>query len=164
MGSAARTASEFQQIIAHLDWDKDTYIAWFEEILKPEIQEKLIWQERPETLSELIVWAVKINNTLYNLNTCKKERQNGNNYWGKPWNNHYQANNKQTFQQHNQPRYDNPYGLQPMELDTTQQQWKGLLSTQEKEQQQNEKLCFACGKSGHMSRDCRTKQQNRSQQ
>ena len=83
-GSAARTASEFQQIIAHLDWDEDAYIARFEEILKPEIQEKLIWQDRPETLSELIARAVKIDNTLYDLSTCKKERQNGNNYRGKP--------------------------------------------------------------------------------
>ena len=51
-----------------------------------------------------------------------------------------------------------------MELDTTQQQRKGSLSAQEKEQQQNKKLCFACGKSGHMSRDCQIKQQNRSLQ
>ena len=53
-GSVARTASEFQQIITHLDWDDDAYITQFEEILKPKIQEKLIWQERPNTLNELI--------------------------------------------------------------------------------------------------------------
>ena len=30
-------ASEFQQIITHLDWDDDAYIAQFKEILKPKI-------------------------------------------------------------------------------------------------------------------------------
>ena len=88
-GSVARTASEFQQIIAHLDWDDDAYIARFEEILKPEIQEKLIWQERPDTLNELIARAVKIDNTLYDLNNRKKERQFGNTFRGNPRTSHY---------------------------------------------------------------------------
>ena len=83
-GSVARTASEFQQIITHLDWDDDAYITQFEEILKPEIQEKLIWQERPNTLNKLIARAVKIDNTLYDLNNRKKERQLGNTFRGNP--------------------------------------------------------------------------------
>jgi hypothetical protein len=37
--------SRFQQIISHLSWDEDMNIARFEERLKPEIQEKLIWME-----------------------------------------------------------------------------------------------------------------------
>ena len=82
-------ASEFQRIIAHLDWDDDAYITQFEEILKPEIQEKLIWQERPDTLNELIVRAVQIDNMLYDLNNRKKERQFGNTFRGNPQTSHY---------------------------------------------------------------------------
>lgn len=62
-GSAARLVSDFQQIIAHLDWDEDAYIAKFEEMLKPEIQEKLAWMERPNSLSELFTRVVRINIT-----------------------------------------------------------------------------------------------------
>ena len=159
MKSAQSYTSEFLQISLHTSWDDNMLMTFFKDGLKTEIQEKLIWIEQPKTLSKYIELAVKINNKLYDFNIRKKGYQpqkepRMSNYW---------ANNKQPFQQCNQPRYKDPYGLQPMELDTTQQQWKGLLSAQEKEQQQNKKLCFTCGKSGHMSRDCWMKQQNRSQ-
>ena len=66
-GSASKLVSKFQQIISHLDWDEDTYITKFEEILKPEIQEKLIWMEQSSLLNELFSQAVRIDNMLYNL-------------------------------------------------------------------------------------------------
>jgi hypothetical protein len=37
-----------------LDWDEDAYITQFEEGLKPDIQEKLIWMDQPKTLSKII--------------------------------------------------------------------------------------------------------------
>ncbi|KAF4222316.1 hypothetical protein CNMCM5878_005598 [Aspergillus fumigatiaffinis] len=45
MSSVNNYALKFQQIISHLDWDEDAYIARFEEGLKPDIQEKLIWMD-----------------------------------------------------------------------------------------------------------------------
>ena len=47
-------------------------MTFFEDGLKTEIQEKLIWIEQPKTLSKYIKLAVKINNKLYNFNTRKK--------------------------------------------------------------------------------------------
>ena len=160
--SAQSYASEFLQISSHTSWDNDMLMTFFKDGLKTEIQEKLIWMEQPKTLSKYIELAVKINNKLYNFNVKKKGYQPQK----EPRMNNYQANNRWPFQQRNQPRYEDPYGLQPMELDATRQhqQQKGPLSTQEKEWRQNKKLCFTCGKSGHMSRDCWMKQQNRSQQ
>jgi hypothetical protein len=78
MSSVNNYASKFQQIISHLDWDEDAYIAWFEEGLKPDIQEKLIWMDRPKTLSKMIKQAVKIDNKLYDFTMRKKERHWGN--------------------------------------------------------------------------------------
>ncbi|KAH2283424.1 hypothetical protein KXW82_006749, partial [Aspergillus fumigatus] len=54
-----------------------------------------------------------------------------------------------------QPRsqgYADPYGPQPMELDATQQ---STLSNEEGERRRKERLCFRCGKPGHMSKDCK---------
>ena len=105
-------------------------MSFFEDSLKEEIQEKLLWVEQPKTLSRFIKLVVKIDNKLYNFNTQKK----GSQFQKEPRMN-YQANDKQPFQQHNQQRYEDPYGLQPMELDTTQQsqQNQQQLSTQEEE-------------------------------
>ena len=131
--------------------------------LKPEIQEKLIWQERPDTLNELIARAVKIDNTLYDLNNRKKERQLGNTFRGNPRTSHYRSNDRRPAQPRSQG-YEDPYGPRPMELDATQQQQRrGPLSDQEKERRRREQLCFRCGKSGHMLKDCRQRN-GRSQQ
>ena len=149
MKSAQSYSSEFLQISSHTSWDNNMLMTFYEDGLKTEIQEKLIWMEWPKTLSKYIELAVKIDNKLYDFNIRKRGHQ----FWKEPWMSNYQANDRRPFQQHNQPRYEDPYGLQPMELDTMQQ-WQGLLSTQEKEWQWHEKLCFICGRSGHMLKDC----------
>ena len=160
-GSAARLVSDFQQIIAHLDWDEDAYIAKFEEMLKPEIQEKLAWMERPNSLSELFTRVVRIDNTLYDLRARQKESRYGNTYKGNQRTNHYRSNDKRPAQPRNQG-YEDPYGPRPMELDATQQ--KPFVSSKEQERRRQGKLCFACGKPGHMMRDCRQRQNARPQQ
>ncbi|KAI9035401.1 uncharacterized protein KD926_003523 [Aspergillus affinis] len=118
-GSVSKLASDFQQIISHLDWDEDSYIAKFEEILKPEIQEKLIWMEKPNSLSKMIEQAVKIDNKLYDFNARRKENRSGIRFQGHQKTNSYRANDRQTAQPRSQG-YSDPYRLQPMELDATE--------------------------------------------
>lgn len=107
-------ASEFLQINSHTSWDDNILISLFEDGLKSEIQEKLIWMEQPDTLSKFIKQVVKINNKIYDFNA----RKQGNSYHGnfhqrQPWMHNYQPNNRQTIQPCNQI-YSDPYGLQPM--------------------------------------------------
>ena len=89
-GSASNYASWFLQIISHLDWDDDAYIHYFERGLRPEVQEKLLWQDQPDDLQEYISTAVKIDNWLYEFNQQKQDQ-----WWTGmiPWrNNNYQGN------------------------------------------------------------------------
>ena len=92
--SASQLVLEFQQLIMHLDWDEDAYMTWFEEILKPEIQEKMTWMEQPQSLSELFTWAVKIDNTLYNLRTRWRESKSSNMFRENPWMYSYWLNDR----------------------------------------------------------------------
>jgi transposase InsO family protein len=149
MGSVNDYASKFQQIISHLDWDEDAYIARFEEGLKPDIQEKLIWMDRPKTLSKMIEQAVKIDNKLYDFTMRKKERNWGN--FSNRRTTNYRSNDRRPAQPRSQG-YSDPYGPRPMELDATQQT---ALSKEERERRRRDKLCFRCGKPGHMSKDCK---------
>jgi hypothetical protein len=55
-------------------------IARFEEGLKPEIQEKLIWMERPDKLNKMIAQAVKIDNKLQDFHMRRRERGNWNSF------------------------------------------------------------------------------------
>ena len=160
-GSVAKLVSDFQQIITHLNWDETMYIAKFEEMLKPEIQEKLVWMERPTSLNELFERAVKIDNTLYDLRVRQKESRYGNTFRGNPRTSHYRSNDKRPAQPRSQG-YEDPYGPRPMELDATQH--RPFVSDKERERRRKEKLCFTCGKPGHMTKACRQRQNVRPQQ
>ena len=109
--SAQYYASEFLQISSHTSWDDDILISLFEDGLKPEIQEKLIWMDILDTLSKFIEQVVKIDNKIYDFNArwCRNQFQRN------PQMNNYQSNDRWPMQ----PCSD-PYGLQPMELDAIQ--------------------------------------------
>jgi hypothetical protein len=125
-------------------------IAWFEEGLKPEIQEKLIWIEQLDKLNKMIAQAVKIDNKLQDFHMRRRERGNWNSFSNRRTMN-YQPNNRRPAQPQSQG-YADPYGPWLMELDATQQT---ALSKEEREQQRKEKLCFQCRKLGHMVNTCK---------
>ena len=66
--SAQLYTSKFLQISSHTSWDDNILISLFKDGLKPEIQEKLIWMDTPDTLNKFIEQVVKINNKIYNFN------------------------------------------------------------------------------------------------
>ena len=108
IGSASKLVSEFMQVIGHLDWIDEAFIFSLERMLKPEIQEKLIWMKRAKTSNEFIERVVKIGNKLHDFNTRQRgggrnssasmPRRDGN----------YRANDRRSGQPRSQG-YSDPY-------------------------------------------------------
>ena len=108
--------------------------------MKPEVQEKLLWQERPKTLRGMITAAVKIDNRLHEFNLKKKEYRNPAFRPARIFGGHRNGHDKSTTNGNS-----DPYGPRPMELDATQPKktLKGTRGT-----------CHYCKKPGHFKADC----------
>ena len=150
--SATAYASEFQQIISHLDWDDDAYVAIFEDGLQEEVKDELVRVDRPTDLSKMIELAVKIDNRLYERrrerNDTRKWRQTGQKYYPK-----YKTNPSQG--QSIVPRTnDDPYGPRPMDLDATKHK---KITEEEKRRRLRDHLCLYCGNKGHIAWTCPNK-------
>jgi Retrotransposon gag protein/Zinc knuckle len=128
-GSAARYTAEFQQYSVKTKWDDNALKAQFYRGLKDSVKDELI-KEETDTLAEMIKEAVIIDNRIHERFLEKKGHYSQHSY---------------------KARRDWP---QPMELDATHRK---ELSTSEKRRYSQEKLCFNCGKPGHMARNCEKK-------
>jgi hypothetical protein len=141
--SASAYFSEFYQLISNVDWNEKAYVSAAIGGLKDHVRDELARMERPERLDQLAEIAVKIDNRYYERKMEKREIDAWRRGHGRLRGQH-RANEKRE-------RVSDPYGPRPMELDATHT----ALSNEERERRRKEKLCFRCGKPGHMSKDCR---------
>ena len=113
--SVGEYTAQFQKYASKTKWDEDALIAQYYRGLKDEVKDDYVRiNPAPETLHEMIKAATKIDTRLYE----RKLKCKGN----------YQPR----FGARTQSRTHRPhYGLQPMELDSTQRH--KTLSKQEKE-------------------------------
>jgi hypothetical protein len=131
-GSAATYTAEFQRQAIKAGWDDKALKAQYYRGLKDAVKDELIKQDRPDNMEELIEQAVNIDNRLYERALERKG--------------FYDTTHKR--RDHRPTRY-----TEPMELDATNRQ---ELSPQDRQKRMHDKLCFNCGKPGHMARNCRS--------
>lgn len=136
-GSAATYTAEFQRQAIKTGWDDRALKAQYYRGLKDAVKDELVKQERPDNMEELVEQAVNIDNRLYERALEKRG--------------FYDTNHKR--RDHRPARY-----TEPMELDATDRR---ELPQQKKQEYMEKKLCFNCGKPGHMARNCRSGRNNR---
>jgi hypothetical protein len=71
--SASVYTAEFMQQAAILGWDDYALIPYYDEGLKSHIKDELARRDRPETMDELIDFAVRVDNRFYNRQIQKRE-------------------------------------------------------------------------------------------
>ena len=155
--SASKYTMQFKRYSVMTGWDDKTLIVMFHCGLKDNVKDELTF-DRAEvtTLDELISCAININDRLFE---CVMEKCHNGGGSHPRW---HVGNHKRTT--NNCPATD-PYGYAPMELDalhSTKQRGKGPANKAGK--RGKALTCYACGKPGHMARDCRSKNKVHQQQ
>jgi hypothetical protein len=143
-GSAADYAAMFRQLSSKTEWDDDPLMSIFYNGLKEEVKDELYKEDTPDSLSDYIAMAVRIDTRQYERRKEKQGKGNGN------WK-HFQPKRQQKTQANHGRRRQPPstqYGTHsgPMELDAMRDKSK--------------ETCHNCGKKGHYARECRSKKKD----
>jgi hypothetical protein len=147
-GSASDYVAKFRQLASKTGWDDEPLMPYFFNGLKLEVQDKLFEKDLPDTLTEYMNTAVRIDNRLYlKRKVLGKQNRFIPNNQGR--NNHNRGNNQRYRANEGRPR-NSPWTRQtePMDLDALQ---KTLAAMDKKNI-----TCYGCGKKGHIKRECRS--------
>lgn len=143
--STADYAAKFQEYSPITEWDDEALMAMFKRGLKDSVKDELMRDGRAnEDLGQLMATCIDLDDRLYER-AMEKRRYPVNpgrsNFTPRFGNNRGRSNN-------------DPYGPTPMELDMTQKKRQNNNGFGKKREPLT---CYACGKPGHMARDCRSK-------
>jgi hypothetical protein len=160
--SAADYTTEFQQYQTLIEWDDTALMRMYKQGLKPAVRMELMRSGSSlKTLNELINEAIRVDNELYELKL--EERLYTGNRAPQDTNNRPRQNPRRSYPNQGRQRSYVPripgqyrtYGPEPMHLDNLN---KGPGKPKFSHDKGNKKkfTCYACGKDGHMKRDCRS--------
>jgi hypothetical protein len=140
-GSATAYTRDFQRYSTKTEWGDEALRYQYRKGLKDFVKDELLRTgQKTDTLENLIAAACEIDNAWYERSMEKKGKYDPD----------YKrmGEGRHRFQRGN--RHDRG---DPMELDAA---FQGKISSQEKQDRMQKKLCFNCGKPGHMARNCRS--------
>jgi hypothetical protein len=161
--SAADYTTEFQQYKTIIDWDNNALMRMYRQGLKPTVRRELMRSgSNLETLDELMREAIRVDNELYELMLEERLFSQGTRAPGntndRPRHQPRRSHPNQGRQRSYTPRIPGAYatnGYEPMHLDNLNK-GPGKPKFQGNKGNKKKITCYACGKEGHMKRDCRS--------
>lgn len=146
--SASDYAAKFKRYSVQTGWDDEALMTMFRRGLKDRVKDKMAFDgQRVDDLDELITQAIEIDDKLYELDMEKQfnggKRGIAGLSSGQPRGPRFQTK-----------KHQDPYGPMPMELDLTSRKGSG---NKQRGNKRGTMKCYACGKPGHMARNCRSK-------
>jgi hypothetical protein len=159
--SAAEYTTEFQKHAIILGWEDEPLKTMYKQGLKWTVKKELMRSgASTNTLEELYRETIRIDSDLHDLAAEMGHHRGTRNSYGKP--------PPRPKNNGNRPRYiparfransnvTDPYGLQPMQLDVVQKGGKQKGSNKPYSGGGETRTCYNCGKTGHISRNCRSK-------
>ena len=139
-GSVSEYAAKFLQQTARMNFEDNAYIPWFYDGLKDRVKDEIARVGRPRKMAALVDLSTKIDNRQWEREMEKKRQGPG--VWG-------QRKEPKGAKKNN---YDDPYGLQPMDIDSRQ------TTDDPRKAKKKTGKCYYCEKPGHFARECRKKQ------
>jgi hypothetical protein len=130
----------------HLDWDESAKASAYYEELSEAIKDKMI-PEPPSNFQELVNLSIQLDNRLYERRIEKAG-----------WHSRYKGTGGRHWETKNRG-YGDPMNLDAMQegkrhAPRDRRERGGRPSDKEKERRKRENLCYNCGGSGHIARNC----------
>lgn len=155
--SAADYAAKFQEYAQITDWDDEALQVMFRRGLKDAVKDELMRDgRRVETMGELVKVVIDIDDKLYERALEKRYDSKSTGKAGYLPSKDNRPRNSNFNSYSNRPQRDD-YGPRPMELDVTQQGRRFTGKGKGKPKNSRSMTCYACGKEGHIARNCHDK-------
>jgi hypothetical protein len=178
--SAAEYTTTFQQNAEHLQWDNNALMRMYKQGLKPAVRVELMRSGAAvTTLETLIAEAIRIDNELFELKleervySSRLPRGNDNEGKKRPERNYkrHTPNEGRNRDAYRGPGHYRSNGYEPMHLNQTERErpkqysnpaWDSRKGNDRKSGSRphdgrETRSCYGCGKPGHLSKDCKSK-------
>ena len=154
--SAIDYVAKFQKQINFIEWNNAAFMTMFRRKLKNNVKDELIrWDEEFKNFNHLIETAIEFDDKLYEK--VMKKRYDESREKTNIFIEHSNERRKESrFNNRNHDKF-NYYESMSMKLNFTQRRKKNKSFRNKQQDNRNSKKCYACDKSNHFARDCRSK-------
>ena len=154
--SAIDYVVRFQKQVNFIKWNNAAFIIMFRRELKNNVKDELIrWNEKFKNFNHLIEAAIELDDKLYERVMKKRydESREKTNIFIEHFN---ERREESRFNNRNHDKL-NYYESMSMKLNFTQRRKKNKSLRDKQQDNKNSKKCYACDKSSHFARNCRSK-------